>query len=765
MAQHHHAHKRRRFDPFSNPDGIDPLGTSLPQAPARSSVVAWGTGFADLSQELHALAAYVQPTEEEERARRDLFERVRGLLAAASPGCRCEAFGSWPSGLSAFDGDLDLAMLGGDSGFDLAAVGFNLRCEGWVEQVEHVAHARVPIVTFRDSRSGLSVDLGLASEGSRATRAFLERCARRHAAFRPVCLLLKLLLGQLRLHKAFHGGVSSYRVYVLVAHMLECRPGCAAMAAGPLLLATLEHFGRTVDWQATTSVSADGGREVAHFSGAAFKMFEVVDALGAALRALHGVGASLRGVLDAAALARAREASRAAFQYRAAFFGGAPRAADAPLLGRRVAVHGLSGRPELNGRCGVARRYDEARGRYEVELEAGGGGGGGGGGGSAAEQSVLLRAANLQPPDADADDAGSGGGGGGGGGGEGGEGGASRAGAPDGRSTAGAPAAAAATAAPNATAETWKASGDAASKEGDSERAWGCYAAALGSAAGAADAGRQGGEAFWAGEARWLAAVYGNRSAAGLSLGCASQALSDARRCVRHDERWAKAHARLAAAQRARGDADGAAAAAAAYARALALEPSGASCARWREALGELQSGRSHADALEGGGGGAGAGGAGRPREAARAAAGAAADGGAERADEAKARGNAAFQAARHAEAAGIYTRALGRLEAAGAAAAALGGGRERAVLLSNRCAALVALGVVRGEALADARGAVLADPTFAKGHLRLGTALLDGGDAAAAIDALEAGLAVEPANAQLRAALERAVTALGSGK
>jgi len=68
-------------------------------------------------------------------------------------------------------------------------------------------------------------------------------------------------------------------------------------------------------------------------------------------------------------------------------------------------------------------------------------------------------------------------------------------------------------------------------------------------------------------------------------------------------------------------------------------------------------------------------------------------------------------------------------------------------VLLSNRCAALVGLGVVGGEvrvrvrvrvrvsnpnpnpnpspnpnqALADARGAVLADPSFLKGYLRLG--------------------------------------------
>ena len=67
-------------------------------------------------------------------------------------------------------------------------------------------------------------------------------------------------------------------------------------------------------------------------------------------------------------------------------------------------------------------------------------------------------------------------------------------------------------------------------------------------------------------------------------------------------------------------------------------------------------------------------------------------------------------------------------------------------------------LGIVGGEALADARGAVLADPSFLKGYLRLGSVLLDRGDWADAVDALKEGLAVDSTHAQLQAALERAV-------
>ena len=59
-------------------------------------------------------------------------------------------------------------------------------------------------------------------------------------------------------------------------------------------------------------------------------------------------------------------------------------AEEAAAAGRRVRIDGLKARPELNGRCGVARRFDAAKGRYEVAVEG------------EAEVLVLLRPANLQ---------------------------------------------------------------------------------------------------------------------------------------------------------------------------------------------------------------------------------------------------------------------------------------------------------------------------------------------------------------------------------
>jgi len=62
--------------------------------------------------------------------------------------------------------------------------------------------------------------------------------------------------------------------------------------------------------------------------------------------------------------------------------GAAAAAVDAPLLGQRVVLDGLSSRPELNGRRGVAQSFEG--GRYLVALEGGG-------------ERVRVRPDNLSP--------------------------------------------------------------------------------------------------------------------------------------------------------------------------------------------------------------------------------------------------------------------------------------------------------------------------------------------------------------------------------
>jgi len=154
--------------------------------------------------------------------------------------------------------------------------------------------------------------------------------------------------------------------------------------------------------------------------------------------------------------------------------------------------------------------------------------------------------------------------------------------------------------------------------------------------------------------------------------------------------------------------------------------------------------------------------------------------GGAKSAAELKAAGNAAFGAGRLQEAVRLYSAALE------------GAKTDRHLIFSNRCAAYLKLATVAAPtpaaapenaapeaaaaaaaaapaaapgsaaywaelAAADARECTRLAPSFAKGHYRLGTALLQLGRAADAVGALEEGLVAAPLNDELREALRTA--------
>ena len=109
--------------------------------------------------------------------------------------------------------------------------------------------------------------------------------------------------------------------------------------------------------------------------------------------------------------------------------------------------------------------------------------------------------------------------------------------------------------------------------------------------------------------------------------------------------------------------------------------------------------------------------------------------------EELKARGNASFAEGRFEEAVSAFTEAIAQ-------------DAENAVLHSNRSAALASL-QRWPEAVEDARRTTQLRPDWGKGWGRLGSALQGAGDVKGARDAFEAGLRVDPENAQLARGLE----------
>lgn len=126
----------------------------------------------------------------------------------------------------------------------------------WVASLELRSRARVPIINIQHSSGCVECDIGVIEENT--SELVLELSSGRMLSdmsedfyckysllFRTLTMFLKVFLWNFGLDKPFTGGLGSFKVYVMVAHILTHAPHDAVMAgdAGFLLIVFLKFFG------------------------------------------------------------------------------------------------------------------------------------------------------------------------------------------------------------------------------------------------------------------------------------------------------------------------------------------------------------------------------------------------------------------------------------------------------------------------------------------------------------------------------------------
>ena len=96
-------------------------------------------------------------------------------------------------------------------------------------KVESIPAASVPIICLevrtgaKPTRVELDLSFSCMGGGGSETTAFMRRYKERYPCFRGVALTLKAFLLQRGLNKTFTGGLGSYKMYVLLAHILDSK--------------------------------------------------------------------------------------------------------------------------------------------------------------------------------------------------------------------------------------------------------------------------------------------------------------------------------------------------------------------------------------------------------------------------------------------------------------------------------------------------------------------------------------------------------------
>ncbi|EGZ05837.1 hypothetical protein PHYSODRAFT_533329 [Phytophthora sojae] len=285
--------------------GIRPAGSATNWEKARDAPAS--SREAAMDAELRAFAERVALSPQEKQLRTRVFEDVRDLISSAFQDATVQLYGSSSTGLDTFRSDLDITVgnislsaasqpwptvvessfslnlalpVGTAASEDnaditrrvqptaashwnptlrrrkirvLRALQFLLKAQRPHFQVKCLHKAKIPILMVLDTKTKLSIDIGVnreafeASEHGRSTSLAHRLQNTLGAPFTTMVMFLKEFLHQFELDKPFTGGLGSFRVYMMVAYIFQRysskRKNKPQPPVSTLLLAFFELFG------------------------------------------------------------------------------------------------------------------------------------------------------------------------------------------------------------------------------------------------------------------------------------------------------------------------------------------------------------------------------------------------------------------------------------------------------------------------------------------------------------------------------------------
>lgn len=285
-SPHNNEHERIRQEAYrraNKDDGDDdtpPWMRFIGQSPSLTApLVDWRVAlsemkesmdfFSHLHEEMNALCMWLEPTPEELLLRQRVLARVKVVCQLLWPDCIVSTFGSYYTGLTLPNGDVDVnlktAYVGpGDSVRALRLLTLCMNKLGMAYALEVIAGARVPIVKLVDAETGVSVDISFNTDSALSTSRYILENIKLYPWLRPLVMLLKLYLQQRNLNETFRGGVGSYLLFCLVLSFLQQHRLCHSEAfrdranLGHLLFDFFQLYGRDFNYE-STGISVNGG--------------------------------------------------------------------------------------------------------------------------------------------------------------------------------------------------------------------------------------------------------------------------------------------------------------------------------------------------------------------------------------------------------------------------------------------------------------------------------------------------------------------------
>ncbi|KAK8054592.1 hypothetical protein PG994_009659 [Apiospora phragmitis] len=228
-----------------------------------------------LHKELVDFHEYVKPRDFEQRVREEVVNRLNHLVKFKWSDASIRAFGSFMSGLYLPTADMDLVICS-QSFLKTGIAKYNSKnklfqmsrfLEGrqvaYMNEIEVVASAKVPLLKYCDNWTGLKID---KYDGIKAIKTFTD-WKEKYPAMPILVAVLKQFLCMRGLNEPVNGGIGGFSVICMVVHLLNQMPQVQSGSMipehhlGECLMEFLDYYGNRFNYE-VTAICMNPPREV-----------------------------------------------------------------------------------------------------------------------------------------------------------------------------------------------------------------------------------------------------------------------------------------------------------------------------------------------------------------------------------------------------------------------------------------------------------------------------------------------------------------------
>ena len=188
-------------------------------------------GLLKLHFEILDFYHFIELNNEEKEIRNKTFNFIKSIIDDNFPEYFCKLYGSFKTGLSLPNSDIDILILpkNEDNNLDQNNYKYLYTClkqiyDKFQETKDFsylkIVTAKVPIIKCRYKETDINVDISLFKKNGASAAVQIEKILNIHPEIRPLMLTIKYILRQRDLNEIYKGGVSSFILFSLLYYYI-----------------------------------------------------------------------------------------------------------------------------------------------------------------------------------------------------------------------------------------------------------------------------------------------------------------------------------------------------------------------------------------------------------------------------------------------------------------------------------------------------------------------------------------------------------------